>query len=404
MPLIEVMVRKAAPRDRDYKLADQAGLYLFVASTGGKIWRYKYRIAGREKVLVIGRYPGIGLSDAREAARAARAMIEQGDDPSAAKQARRAPVHIPPVETFEQVAREWHARQRPRWSEVHGDDVLQELAKDVFPAIGRMGLDEITAPIALAALRAVEDRGAIETAHRGRQRIEAVYAYAIAAGRAKYNPVAGMARALSPLVKIRRQPAVTTGAEAREVYALLSEQNVEPETRAAAMFLAHTAQRVSDVRFARWDEMVGLDGPEPTWLVPIERMKGTLARKAQGGAHRVPLSPQAVAVLETIRPVTGGGPLPFPSPRWSQRPLSDNALCFMFRRAGLGGRQVPHGWRATFSTVMNERQPDARAVIDLMLAHVPDNAVEAAYNRSQHQPRRRVLAGEWGSILEGVEA
>jgi integrase len=243
-------------------------------------------------------------------------------------------------------------------------------------------------------LRAIEARPAIETARRVRQRMSAVFGFAIASGRATVDPAAMVAGALAPLVK-GRQPAVVELAEARQVLRDAEAIPAHPVTRLALRLLALAVVRPGELRGARWEELPpGAD----LWRVPAERMK--MKRD-----HAVPLARQAREAIEAVRAITGRGPLVFPSTRHAHRPMSENAIGYLLNRAGYHSRHVPHGGRATFSTVMNERYPRDREVIDLMLAHVPRGKVEAAYNRAEHLARRAELAQAWADLLlEGLPA
>lgn len=391
--LTDTAIRKSAKGAKPYKLFDQGGLFVYVSTTGAKSFRLKYRFGGKEKLLTIGLYPVVTLAAARDYAITAKRLLMDGIDPSEhePEQAR--------AESFETVAREWHTLQSARWSPVHAADTLAAIERDLFPALGGAMVDAVTVPQMLAVLRSIEERGAIETAHRQRQRCEAIFAYAISTARATTNPAMQIKGALAPINKTGHQPAVVTLDEARHVYATVSVHAAQPETTTAHKLLALTAVRPGDVLGAQWVEFEGLDTAAPIWRIPATRMKGSLTRKAERGAvHVVPLSPEAVAVIESMRPLSGAFDLVFPSPRKSDRQLSGNALGYLVQRAGFSGRHVPHGWRASFSTIMNERHPADRAIIDLMLAHVSDG-VEAAYNRAQHMPRRRELACEWARIL-----
>jgi integrase len=257
-------------------------------------------------------------------------------------------------------------------------------------------------------LREVEARGSIETARRIRQRISAVFIYAIAKGTATSDPAEKLAAVLKPLRK-GRQPAITDLVALRKMIIVAEEDYARPITRLALRFLALTAVRPSELRGARWHEFEELNGKEPLWRVPSARMKGDLDRKEElGGDHLVPLTPQVIAVLKVLWPLTSGGELLFPSNRHPHRPMSENAIGYLLNRAGYHGHHVPHGFRAAFSTIMNEwaerhgRDHD-RKVIDLMLAHVPKERVESAYNRAAYMARRRELAQVWADMLsEGL--
>jgi integrase len=254
-------------------------------------------------------------------------------------------------------------------------------------------------------LRAIEDRGAIETAKRTRQRISAVFVFAIAEGIAEHDPAEKLAGALKPIPRRGRQPAITNLVLLRKMLSDAEDDFARPVTRLALRLLALTAVRPSELRGARWSEFEGLKSKAPLWRVPAARMKGDLHRKEDiDGDHLVPLASQSVAVLDALRPLTGAGPLLFPSARHAHKPMSENAIGYLLNRAGYHGRHVPHGFRAAFSTIMNEwanveGEASDRAIIDLMLAHVPDGKVEAAYNRAAYMPRRRWLARVWADKL-----
>ena len=389
--LTDAKCRNAKPADKPFKLADGGGLHLFVSPAGGRTWRFRYERTGVERLLTIGPYPAISLADARAARDTAKALLRAGQDPCAAKKDARVPVAIAFERGFEAIAREWHALHVPAWTARHAKEVLDSLAAHVFPAIGAKHLSLIKPPEVLEVIRAIEARPAVETARRVRQRISAVFCYAVAAGLCENDPAAPVKGALAPL-KRSRQPALVELSDARDVLARAEAVPAHPATRLALRFLALTAVRPGEVRGARWSEFDGLDGDSPVWRIPAERMK-------MKRVHVVPLSGAALDVLTAARSIAGGAALVFPSSRHAHRPLSENAMGYLLNRAGYHHRHVPHGWRATFSTVMNERFPADRAVIDLMLAHLPKDHTEAAYNRAAHMKRRRELAVEWADLL-----
>jgi integrase len=415
--LTDAAVKNAEPREKPYKIADSGGLYLYVAPTGLKSWRMKFQLLGKEKLLTFGPYPDIKLSKAREKRDEARRMIREHIDPSGArKRAQEAKeqeqVELAKLVTFEQSARQWYDLQRGRWAPVHADDVITSLERDVFPAFGAMPLGSITAPIVLKALRAVEDRGAIETAKRLRQRISAVYAYSISEGIVSLDPSAVVGKALKPLPKKGRQPALVDLDDARGVLVAAEASGASPITKLASRLLALTQSRPGMIRGATWSEFEGVDftgeqfGPfMPIWRVPADRMKLALdLKEEQAFEHIIPLSWQAVEVLLAAHRLTGRNRLVFPGQRHSHRPLSENAIGYLYNRVGYHGRHVPHGWRSSFSTVMNalamrRKTTEDAAIVELMLAHVPENRVKAAYDRAGHMERRRELGQEWSDML-----
>ncbi len=421
--LTDTAVRKAEARDKAYKIADAGGLYLYVATTGLKSWRMKFRLHGKEKLLTFGPYPDVKLSEARERRDEARRQIRDQVDPSGARRRAQEARDQEKAEqaklvTFEAAARTWHDLQKGRWAPVHANDVITSLERDVFPDLGQRPLATIDAPAVLKTLRAVESRGSIETAKRLRQRISAVYAYAISEGIVTIDPAAVVGKALKPLPKKGKQPALTDVHEAREVLIAAEASGASPITKLASRLLALTQSRPGMIRGAEWSEFENIDwqdetfGPFlPLWRVPAERMKlDRDDKEEQALEHLIPLSWQAVDVLRAARRLTGRNRLVFPGQRHSHRPLSENAIGYLYNRVGFHGRHVPHGWRSSFSTTMNalakrRRTTDDGDVIELMLAHVPENKVKAAYDRAGHMERRRELSQEWSDMLmKGMRA
>ncbi|MEN2746441.1 integrase arm-type DNA-binding domain-containing protein [Sphingomonas sp. T9W2] len=416
--LTDAKIKAAKPRETAYKMVDSAQLFLHVTPAGGKHWRMNYTFgknaAGKpaQKTLTFGPYPGVTLVEARQKRDAAKALLRDGRDPAVEKRVSieaRAADHS---NTFEIVARRWFELRKAIWSPVHADDVLRSLERDVFPAIGALPLSAIDSPMILALLNVVEQRGAVETAHRLRQRISDIFVYAIAAGGlAIADPAASLGKALRKKPRAKKQPSVIDrlrdyDAQVDAVRTMLAKCDAErcrASTKLALRLLALTAVRPNEVQNARWDELEGLDGPNPLWRIPAARMKGDQDRKADdGGDHLVPLSTYAVAAIDALRPLTGGYQLMFPSERHVHRPISENTLRALLIRAGYYQRHVPHGFRSAFSTIMNERpdrQEGDRAVIDLMLAHIPKDKVEGAYNRAAYMPRRHELAQAWGDLI-----
>jgi len=393
--LTDAAIRTAKRADKPYKLTDQAGLYLRVTPAGSKLWRMRYEYGRKEKLLSFGPYPEVSLAEARDRRDAAKRLLREGRDPSLERKLEQTRTREALANSFEAVARDWHARMASSWTERHASDVWESLKQGVFPTLGSLPIREITPPMVLGVLRPIEARPAVETARRVRQRMSAVFVYAIALGIGETDPAAIVKGAMAPLVK-GRQPAITELAEAREVLAKVEAIPAHPVTKLASRFLALTVVRPGEIRGAAWVEFEGLSGPDPIWCIPTARMK---AKRE----HVVPLSRQAVDLLSALRVLTGRGPLVFPNARHAHRPMSENAIGYLLNRAGYHHRHVPHGWRATFSTVMNEAHPADRHVIDLMLAHAPQDKTEAAYNRALHLPRRRELAQVWANmLLEGA--
>ena len=387
--LTNAHVSKAKPQEKGYKLPDGGGLHVFISPAGGKSWRYRYEFAGKEKLLTLGQYPVMGLAEAREARDRAKAILRDGRDPGVAKKQRRLVVAQQATETFEALAREWHTTNKSRWSVIHAEDILQSLVRDVFPGIGAYPARDVSVPDVLGLLREIEARGSKETARRVRQRIASIYDFAIASARAVSNPAAIVKGAMAP-VKRGRQPAITDLAEARKIMPRCEVLPAHPLTKLAQRLLALTAVRPGVVLNLPWSE---LPKGATIWTVPAKRMKLQVEQKEDSAKdHVVPLSRQAIETIEAARKMSGNGPMVFPNYRNAHKPMSEGAMRLMLNRAGYKDRHVSHGWRSTFSTIMNERFPRDRQVIDLMLAHKPKDAVEAAYNRALHIDRRADLA------------
>jgi integrase len=403
--LTDLACRRATPEEKPYKIADARGLYLYVLPSGYRSWRWKYRFAGKEKRMVFGPYPEISLIEARELQQAGARLLRSGVDPSIDKRQRSAAQASKAGITFAPLALEWHENQKHLWSAKHAADVLSQLERDVFPKIGKLPIADITPPLVLEALRGIEARGAIETARRARQRISDVFVLAIASGIAESDPAAGLAPAMRKLIK-GKSPAVRTIAEARKVLTATEGQPGHPLTKLASRLLALTAVRSGVLRAAEPHEFEDLDGEAPLWRIPAAKMKLVVERKRDVAFEfLVPLSREAVETVKVAIAFSRGAPLIFHSVRSSRRPLSDSTISKAYRDAGYSGVHVPHGWRSTFSTIMNELAEERnrvgdRAIIDLMLAHVP-SGVEATYNRAAYMPRRRELAQEWATMLVG---
>lgn len=402
--LNDAKLRHAKPRDKAYKLTDSHSLYLLVKQNGGRLWRWNYVYGDKQKTMSFGAYPMVSLVQARAKRDEARAILDDGKDPAVVKKLTIEANRTAAACTFERVAKDWHDTFKSQWASVHADDILRSLKRDVFPAIGQFPIGDIEPPIILKVLREIEARGSIETAKRVRQRISSVFIFAIGEGVAKSDPAEKLGAVLKPLRK-GRQPAITDLSELRQMICKAEEDHARPVTRLALRFLALTAVRPGELRGARWDECEDLNGKEPLWRIPAQRMKGDYDRKhEEGGDHLVPLSRQSVAILRALWPLTGACPLLFPSNRHGHRPMSENAIGYLLNRAGYHGHHVPHGFRAAFSTIMNEwaeqngKEHD-RQVIDLMLAHVPPKKSEGAYNRAAYMPRRRKLAQLWADML-----
>jgi integrase len=369
---------------------DGGGLYLEVTPAGGRYWRLKYRHGGKEKRLAFGVYPEVSLKAARERRAEARALIEAGADPMAVKRAAAAQADKEQATTFEAVAREWLGHQSDKWAARTLGLVRTSLQADVFPSIGAQPMAKIRPRDVVAIVKAIEARGAGETAGRVLQRVRAVFRYAVVHERIESNPMLDL-RA-GELLKPRqvKHRAAIDDKKLPALLAALDAYEGDPTTLAALRLLMLTAVRPGELRGARWAEF---DTDAATWRVPAARMKMKLE-------HLVPLSRQALGLIEAQRRISGGGDLVFPSPFYPGNVLSENTLNSALARMGFKGEHTAHGFRALFSTVANEcgHNPDA---IERQLAHVERNEVRAAYHRATYLKDRAELLQWWADYLDG---
>ncbi|NWK98666.1 integrase [Sphingobium lactosutens] len=420
MALTVVEVKNAKPKERDYKLADSAGLHLFVTTKGAKSWRFKYRIGGKEKRLVFGLFPEVSLSEARDQRDVARALVRAGKDPVIeAEKAKQAAIAAAGA-TFKAIAEEWITDELPGWSEAHASRVRFRLEKDLYPSLGRMPIADITGPMVLRELRKIEKRGSIETAKRVKGYVMAIFNRAEGEhfiGGESVLAISRLGKALKPTPTGSKQPALTKLPDLLELQMAVDRSTSDVVTKLASRLLALTVVRVGVLRQATWEEFEGIDWDKPDapapgalWRISASRMKLEVEDKGnEAFGHEVPLPAQAVEILRTLRIVTGKYHLLFPGGKSWREPMSDAALSTLYKRMAGGrykGVMVPHGWRSAFSTIMNERaatlrQDGDRMIIDMMLAHVPKgmSASEWAYNRARYLEPRRELGQEWADLL-----
>jgi len=391
MALTDTKVRNAKPARKTTRLWDSGGLYLEVSPAGGKLWRFKYRFDAKEKLLALGKWRAVTLAEAREARDDAKKLLAKNIDPGAQRKEEKRKRAIAAANSFEAVAREWYGKNTRVWTDKHADDVLRRLEKNLFPEIGTKPIAEVSAPDLLDAAQNIESRGAYDLAHRMIGVAGQVFRYAVATHRCKSDPARDLRGALTPH-KRRNQAAV----KAEELPALLRaidgyDKLGDLQTKLALRLLALTFVRTSELIGAKWSEIEDLDGPEPTWIVPAERMKMKLE-------HMIPLSSQAVEVLRDLRSLAGDSEYVLPG-RNRDKPISNNTLLFALYRLGYKGRMTGHGFRAVASSVLNEAgfRPD---VIERQLAHKERNAVRGAYNRAEYLPERRAMMQQWASMLD----
>lgn len=394
MTLTDTRIRNARPTAKSYKLSDGGGMYLLVTSDSARYWRLDYRFAGKRRTLALGVYPTVTLSDARRRREDARRLLDQNLDPGAAKKANRRKVRLASANTFEAVAREWLAKQRKRLAPRYCALLIARLEADIFPQIGSLPVADIEALELLDVLRKVEKRGVIETALRLRQTCGQVFRYAIATGRAKYDPSSALRGALGSPGRSRGHKAMALN-EVPNFLGALKGYDGDPRTRIALRLMVLTFARTTELRAARWSEFEKLDGTEPIWRIPAERTK--MKRE-----HIVPLVPQAVTLLRELEalPSSQASAFVFPSPA-REGYMSNNTMLYALYRMGYHGRATVHGFRTMASTALNE-MGFRSDVIERQLAHQERNAVRAAYNRAEYLTERRAMMLRWADHLDAM--
>ncbi len=399
MALTDTFLRAAkhSGKDGNDKHADTLGLYMAITPSGGKLWRFDYRFAGKRKTLALGTYPAVSLVKTRKARDAAREQLAEGDDPAATKRATRAAQKVAAANTFEAVAREFHAVKKKGWSPKYADKWMGGMVGNLFQPIGRRPVNEVTPAELLAVLRRVEARGNIDKAHTLKQNAGQVFRYAIQTSRATINPATELTGALAPLV-VKHLPAIVDPVQAGELLRAIDGYTGLPTTRAAMQLSALIFQRPGNVRQLEW-AWLDLEGAMLT--IPAQAMKRRLHQKINGRPHYVPLAPQAVAILKELQPLTGAGRYVFPSLRTGERPMSDAAINAAMRRMGYDNdTMTAHGFRAMARTIIGEELDADPEVIEAQLAHAKGGALGEAYDRTSYMRQRREMMNQWADHLD----
>ena len=387
MPLTDTAIRAVKTSEKQQKLYDGNGLFLLLPPSGSKIWRFKYRFQGKEKLISFGHYPAVSLKDAREKAAEARKTLGGGKDPSAERKESKLQL----ANSFELLAREWHGKQALAWGAKHSTKIMRYMEKNLFPYIGSRPVGEIKPSELLPVMRRMEDRGAINMAQVMRGVCTNIFRYAVITGRAERDPAADIKGAISTYVR-KNRAAITDPLEVGKMLLAIDSYHGSFITRNSLLMLSLTFCRPGEVRHAEWSE---IDLEDKLWRIPASRMK--MSRD-----HLVPLSPQAIAILEEMRPYSGDRVYVFPSTREGKPVLTHNVYNYALRYMGIPKEAMcPHGFRAMASTLLNEQgyPPD---VIERQLAHVPNNQVRAAYNRAEYLPERRKMMNEWAIYLDSL--
>lgn len=388
MKLDDRQCKTAETREKPYKLSDGAGLYLQITPKGSKYWRYKYRHLGVEKLLAFGTYPQTSLKEAREQRLAARKLLDKDIDPSAAKKEDKREKRLNSANTFEAIAREWHLHKQPEWQLKHAKTILTRLEADIFPEIGKLPIRDVTSPILLEVMRRIEARGALEVSKRCNQYCGQIFRYAIQTGRADYDITTTFKGALKTR-PVKHHAAI----DPQQISKLLNDlQNAQLSkiTRLAFELMFLTFVRTHELRHAKIDQF---DFEKKVWIVPVEYSK--MRRK-----HTVPLSKQALKVIEQLQVINGYREWLFASPNKPKQPICENTLLTALYRMGYKGTMTGHGFRALALTALQEKLGYPHEVADLQLAHKKPHSLGEAYDRAQFLDQRAVMMQDGANYLD----
>ena len=387
MKLTDKKIKALSPKNKQYKESDGRGMYLLVHPNGSKYWKLKYRINGKEKTLSFGLYPEISLSEAREATNEAKKKIKEGIDPSQEKQLQKLLAESNSKDDLKSIAIEWHDNKKAQWTERHGTDVLRRIEADIFPILGKRPIKEITAPELLAVIRLVEKRGAIDIAKRLLQTTGQIFRYAVSIGKVDRDITQDLRGALK--TRKKENYLYLKEEELPEFLQKLESYDGEFQTKLGLKLLILTMVRTIELRGAKWSE---INFDEKIWKIPSERMK--MRRE-----HWIPLSRQAVELFKELKNVTGNFEFVFPNRNKPRSYMSNNTLLYALYRLGYHSRATVHGFRATASTILNEKGYNSD-YIETQLAHSDNNGSRASYNHAQYLEPRREMLQWWADCLE----
>jgi integrase len=389
--LTDKAIRALKPREKPYKASDSLGLYLLIQPTGRRLWRFKYRFGGKEKLAALGSYPEVGLADARARRDELRRLHGSGVDPVAHRKATRVAQVAATENSLELVALEWFEKKSPGWVPKHSIKIIERLKRDIFPWLGSRPVAEVTAPEVLAVLRRIEERGAVETAHRALGDISAIFRYAVATGRVLSDPCRDLRGALAPRRK-RHLAAITDPKEIPDLLSAIDGYQGGLVARCALRLAPLVFVRPGELRTAKWGD-IDLDAGE--WRFTASKTKQP---------HIVPLAAQAIAVLRELKPLTGRRDFVFPGERSPLRPMSENTVNAALRTLGIEReRMCGHGFRAMARTVLEEVLKFPAHLIETQLAHTVHDSNGRAYNRTTHLDERRIMMQRWADYLDEIK-
>jgi len=390
MKLTARQIDSAKPREKSYKLSDGGGMYLEIFPNGAKSWRLKYRIAGKEKRVVFGTYPLLSLAEARQKRSEAKKLLLEGGDPSQQKQDIKAAKILAVNNSFELIALEWHEHKKPSWSKGYATDILEYLKKDIFPHIGKRPIADINTKEMLDVFRKMEKRGVLDKLKKTRQACRQIFTYAVISDRAGHNPVSDLVGVLkAPKQKHFPHLSVT---ELGEFQRQLEQYSGSKITQIATQLLMLTGLRTIELRSAEWTE---IDFEKRLWQIPVARMK-------MKRPHMVPLSDQALKLLEDLRVITGGFRFIFPGRNDSRKSMSEASINQVIKKIGYAGRATGHGFRHTLSTILHEQGYES-AWIETQLAHADRNTIRGTYNHAQYLEGRREMMQWYADYLNELK-
>jgi integrase len=390
MALTELKIRNAKAKDQPYRLADGGGLYLYVSPAGGKLWRWKYRFEGKEKLMSFGAYPEVSLLAARTAHQEHRTKLAAGTDPMAERKAQKT-LQVREVETsFEYVAKAWFAKWKKGKCERHASYTERRMEADILPRLGQRPIAEIQPPDIVAMVLAIEERGATDVARRALQTTNQIFRYGLALGVVRQNPAAAFrAGDVLPQKPAENFPRLDE-AELPGLLRKIESYGGSPFTRLAMKMMALVFVRTSELICAEWKEF---DMKEARWDIPKERMKGGKP------SHIVPLARQTVAVLNELWNYRKNDRWVFPGDRDDKKHMSNNTILGALKRMGFKGEMTGHGFRGIASTILHEQEYNHEH-IEIQLHHGPDNDVSAAYNHAKYLEPRKKLMQDWADYLD----
>lgn len=396
MKLTDIAIQNAKPRTKPYKMGDAGGLYLEVTPAGSKVFRLKYRIGRKEKRLTIGAYPIKSLLEARSDAIAAKIALQQGIDPSAEKQTEKASKRIRQSNSFEAIAREWHTKNKPKWSEKHAERIWARLENNFIPWLGVKPVADINNADVRSCLQRIEERGSHYMVQSCFQTVSQVLGYAVASDLSVYSPPKALLKTFTVHVE-KHMAAFVTPSEFAGLLRAIDGFTGTQVVRSALLLAPYLFVRTQELRTMRWAD-VRLEDKDPSWIIPAKVMK-------MRQDHIVPLSKQAVKIIKELKPLTGHGEFVFPNGRDPKRAMSDAAINAALRRLGFDTQKehTGHGFRAAARTLLHEQLGVEPAWIEAQLAHKPSDDLGDTYNRAQFLPQRRKMMKQWADYVDSLK-